>query len=249
MKKILSLVLTLACALSTVSASAETKPVDYSILVFSKTAGFRHGSIGPGREALEKLGREHGFDVVTSERPEDFSPENLARFRVVVFLNTTGTIFSQEQRQAFEEFIRAGDGFVGIHSAADTEYEWEWYGRLVGAYFINHPQIQEARIVVEDRKHPATAHLDREWIRRDEWYNFRANPRERVNILLSLDTSSFEGSRMMEDHPIAWFHEFDGGRAFYTGLGHTNESFREEAFLQHLLGAIQWAAGKTAAKR
>ncbi len=130
-----------------------------------------------------------------------------------------------------------------MHSAADTEYEWAWYGKLVGAYFKSHPRIQDATIEVEDRKHPATAHLDEKWERRDEWYSFRKNPRGEVRVLLALDGKSFEGGEMGADHPIAWYHEFDGGRAFYTALGHTNESYREEAFLRHLLGALRWAAG------
>jgi cytochrome c len=215
----------------------------FGVLVFSRTAGFRHGSIEAGREAISQLGRDHGFRVEATEDPTRFSEETLAKFRAVVFLNTTGNVLSPEQKEAFESFIRAGGGFVGIHAAADTEYEWEWYGKLVGAYFKSHPRTQEAVIQVEDRTHPATSHLADKWKRRDEWYNFRANPREHVHVLLSLDTGSFEGSEMGDDHPIAWWRELDGGRAFYTGLGHTEESFREKAFLQHLLGAIQWAAG------
>lgn len=213
------------------------------MLVFSRTAGFRHASIETGQKALQQLGEEQGFGVESSEDPELFESEKLANYQAVVFLNTTGTILSAEQKEAFQGFIRGGGGFVGIHSAADTEYDWEWYGNLVGAYFKSHPRIQEAVIRVEDRKHPATAHLRKKWKRTDEWYNYRANPREEVHVLMSLDTESFEGSEMGDDHPISWWHEFEGGRAFYTGLGHTKESYEEEPFLKHLLGAICWAAG------
>ncbi len=218
---------------------------EWGILVFSRTAGFRHGSIPTGIEAVKQLGREHGFRVDASEDSADFTPENLKRYRAVVFLNTTGTLFDEKQRKAFKAFIRAGGGYVGIHSAADTEYDWPWYGKLVGAYFKNHPRIQQAEIEVENRRHPSTAHLpDGRWVRSDEWYNFRENPRPNVNILLALDPETFEGSQMQGDHPIAWYHDYDGGRAWYTGGGHTNESFAEPGFLQHLLGGIRWAAGK-----
>jgi type 1 glutamine amidotransferase len=237
--------LLLALCLSTLAPflSADQES-EFNVLVFSKTAGFRHGSIEVGTEAIRKLGEEHGFKVEASEEAEQFSAENLDRFQAVIFLNTTRTVFEESQREAFRDFIRAGGGYVGVHAAADTEYDWEWYGQLVGAYFKNHPRIQEAVIHVEDRRHPSTSHLPEHWKRTDEWYNFRASPRDQVQVVLSLDTGSFEGSAMEEDHPIAWFHHFDGGRAFYTGLGHTNESYAEEAFLQHLLGAIRWAAGQ-----
>lgn len=214
---------------------------EFRVLVFSATAGFRHGSIEAGREAIAELGRQHRFVVEATEEPSIFTKKNLENVQVVVFLNTTGTLFEPEQREAIEEFIRAGGGFVGIHSAADTEYEWGWYGKLVGAYFQSHPRIQEAVIRVEDRDHPATAHLSAEWTRTDEWYNFRSNPRGEVRVLMSLDTGSFEGSEMEEDHPIAWCHTEGRGRAFYTGLGHTTESYSEPLFLEHLLGAICWA--------
>lgn len=217
---------------------------DFRVLVFSKTTGFRHKSIEAGVAAVKKLGEERGFEVEATEDSAAFEPGNLGRFQAVVFLNTTGTVFDESQRDAFQAFVRGGGGYVGIHSAADTEYDWEWYGKLVGAYFKSHPRIQEAVIRVEDRSHPATRHLPPKWTRTDEWYSFRANPRgEEVLILMSLDTTSFEGGQMGDDHPISWFHEFDGGRAFYTGLGHTDESFAEEAFLEHMMGAIRWAAG------
>lgn len=221
----------------------------FDVLVFSKTAGFRHGSIEAGIAAIEKLGKENGFKVEATEEAGAFEAKNLERFEVVVFLNTTGTVFNEAQRDALQHFIRSGGGFVGIHAAADTEYDWPWYGQLVGAYFKSHPRIQKAVIEVEDREHAATRHLPAKWERTDEWYSFRANPRKKVNVLMALDPDSFEGGEMGEDHPIGWYHEFEGGRAFYTGLGHTSESYTEEAFLAHLTGAISWAAGADLVKK
>jgi cytochrome c len=148
-------------------------------------------------------------------------------------------------RAAFERYVRAGHGYVGVHSASDTEYGWSWYGGLVGAYFAGHPAIQPAIVRVEDSSHPSTASLPTTWSRTDEWYNFRASPRGAVQVLLTLDERSYAGGSMGADHPIAWYQAYDGGRAWYTAMGHTRESYLEPAFLAHLLGGIQYAAGLT----
>lgn len=216
---------------------------DFSVLVYSRTAGFRHDSIPDGIRMVQELGEEHGFKVDATEDPEKFTPENLDQYAVVIFLSTTGDVLDDEQEKAFEGFIAKGRGYVGIHAAADTEYEWPWYGELVGGYFKSHPAIQPADVRVEDHNHPSTAHLPDVWHRTDEWYNYRQNPRGKVRVLLDLDESTYENGGMGDDHPIAWYHEFGGGRAFYTGGGHTSESFSEPDFRQHILGAVQWAAG------
>jgi type 1 glutamine amidotransferase len=162
-----------------------------------------------------------------------------------VFLNTTGDVLDDEQQAAFERYVAAGGGFMGVHSASDTEYEWPWYGELVAAYFKSHPRIQKATVRVEDGAHVSTTMLPAEWARVDEWYNFRANPRASVNVLLSLDQSSYEGSEMPREqgHPVAWCHTEAGGRAIYTAGGHTNASYTEPLFREHLFGALSWAAG------
>ncbi|MEE2896477.1 MAG: ThuA domain-containing protein [Planctomycetota bacterium] len=214
------------------------------VMVFSKTAGFRHGSIPTGIKTMRELGKEYGFRVDATEDPTWFRPEMLARFDGVVFLNTTGDVLDDEQQRCFESFIKGGAGYVGIHSAADTEYDWPWYGRLVGAYFKTHPRIQRATINVEDRRFPATAFLPETWSRVDEWYVYRDNPRPNVKVLLSLDESTYEGGGMDGDHPIAWYQEYDGGRAFYTGGGHTNEAFGEPLFRKHLGEAVMWSVGR-----
>jgi type 1 glutamine amidotransferase len=217
------------------------------VLVFSRTAGFRHDSIPEGIKAVQDLGEGHHFLVDATEDPLQFTGENLGRYRAVIFLNTTGDVLNAQQQAAFERFIQAGNGFVGVHAASDTEYDWPWYTRLVGAQFASHPEIQEASITVVDRAHASTKHLAETWRRTDEWYNFRDHPKEKaggtLRIVATLDESSYRGGEMNGDHPVTWCQEYDGGRAWYTALGHTRESYAEDAFLRHLLGGIQWAMG------
>ena len=219
----------------------------FDVLVFSRTAGFRHGSIDAGIAAIQALGADHDFSVDATENPNAFSDANLANYDAVIFLNTTGDVLQPTAQGAFERFIQAGGGYVGIHAAADTEYDWPWYGELMGGYFESHPAIQTADVLVADRAHPSTAHLPARWTRTDEWYNYQTNPRGNVHVLATLDESTYNGGTDGFDHPIAWCHDFDGGRSFYTGFGHTVSTFSEPEFLQHLLGGIEYAAGHTPA--
>lgn len=217
----------------------ETKP---NLLVFYKTEGFYHSSIPAGITAIQKLGEENNFRVDTTNNAANFNPAFLAKYQAVLFLSTTGNILDDPQQTAFEEFIRSGKGFAGVHAAADAEYDWPWYNRLTGAWFNGHPAIQPAIIHVVDQNHPAGKPLPATWQRTDEWYNFKAiNPA--IKVLATLDEQSYSGGTNGPDHPIAWYHEFDGGRAFYTAGGHTPESFTEPLFLKHLLGGIQYAMG------
>jgi type 1 glutamine amidotransferase len=213
------------------------------VLVFSKTTGFRHDSIPQGIAAIEALGAEHGFAVDSTEDAARFSDADLARYKVVVFLNTTGDILNWGEKAAFERYILSGGGFVGIHSASDTEYGWPWYGRLVGTWFASHPQIQPATVHIANPDHPSMKGLPALWGRTDEWYNFRSNPRGAVQVLATLDETTYSGGAMGADHPIAWCQTIDGGRSWYTGMGHTKESYAEPLFRQHLLGGIESAAG------
>jgi cytochrome c len=234
-----------AVAVSMLMASV-SPAAPYKILAFSKTAGFRHASIPDGLQCLRRLGTNNNFNVDATENAAVFTFDNLRQYRAVVFLLTTGDVLDSTQQAAFESYIRVGGGYVGVHSASDTEYSWPWYGQLVGAYFQNHPANQTATVRVADHVHPATAHLPDLWVRFDEWYNFPTNnhPRGRVHVLATLDERTYApGSGAMGfDHPIAWCHEFDGGRSFYTAGGHTSESYSEPHFQQHLLGGIEWAA-------
>ena len=223
------------------SFSAAAAAGSFQILVFSKTAAFRHASIADGIAAIRDLGALNNFGVVTTEDASVFTDAGLAQFKAVVFLCTTGDVLDPNQQAAFERFIRAGGGYVGVHSASDTEYSWPWYGGLVGAYFANHPAIQNASVIVEDTNHVSTAHLPATWVRNDEWYNFQTNPRANVHVLCRLDESTYSGGTM-GDHPIAWYHEYDGGRAWYTGGGHTSASYYDALFRLHLLGGIRYAA-------
>jgi type 1 glutamine amidotransferase len=208
------------------------------LLVFTKTAGFRHESIPAGIQALREL-----FRIDATEDADAFTADNLARYRAVVFLNTSGTVLDGGQKAAFEAYIKGGGGFAGVHAAADTEYDWPFYGDLVGAYFASHPEIQRAVVRVEDPNHPATAGLGESMTRTDEWYNFRTNPRPNVHVLLTLDESSYSGGTMGADHPHAWVRTYGRGRSFYTAGGHTVESYAEPAFRAHLAGGIRYAAG------
>ncbi len=219
------------------------KDRNVNLLVFSKTAGFRHASIEDGVAALKKLAKENKIALEATEDASVFNEKNLKRFDAVIFLSTTGDVLDFHQEAAFERYIQAGGGYVGIHSASDTEYTWPWYGKMVGGYFKNHPKQQEAEINITDANHPSTSMLPGVWKRFDEWYNYKSlNPE--VNVLMTLDESTYQGGENGDPHPIAWYHDYDGGRAFYTGLGHTSESFKEPLFLEHILGGIQYAIGE-----
>jgi len=231
--------LSLALALATQQVSIP----ELGVLVFSKTAGFRHASIEDGKTMFKKLAAENAWMLDVTEDAEAFT-QALPKARVVVFLNTTGDVLNDEQQQAFEAWYSKGNGFVGIHAAADTEYDWPWYGSLVGAWFKSHPAMQQATINVEDNRHQITRGLSATWQRTDEWYDYRTNPRGAVYVLASLDTMTYTGHTMGKDHPIVWCHSFDGGRAFYSGLGHTAESYTEPAFVQMIRNAVHWAAKK-----
>jgi type 1 glutamine amidotransferase len=231
----------------------------FKALIFSKTAAFRHTECIPqGTTRIAQMSVKHGFSVDATEDASAFNDANLAKYDVVIFLCTTGDVLNDTQQGAFERYIRAGGGYAGIHSASDTEYDWAWYGGLVGAYFRDHPgvagvnaQFQTATLDVEDRHTAATNALPKRWTREEEWYNFRTNPRPNVHVLLSVDESTYDprgysvpgGSPPMGDHPISWCHAYDGGRAFYTALGHKGVYWDEPLLLSHVLGGIEMAAG------
>ncbi|HZF64860.1 MAG TPA: ThuA domain-containing protein, partial [Chitinophagaceae bacterium] len=229
-----------ACKSVQPSTAANSKPA--RVLVFTKTKGFYHESIPTGAAAIQKLGAENNFLVDTSSNSGYFVEDSLRNYAAVVFLNTTLNVLNSDQQVAFERYIQAGGGFVGVHAAADTEYDWPWYNRLVGAYFASHPHQQTAAIDVIDTTHVATSFLPKRWERFDEWYNFKSI-QGGIKVLMTLDETTYTGGSNGDNHPIAWYHEFDGGRAFYTGLGHTNESYSEPLFLRHLLGGIKYAMG------
>ena len=212
------------------------------VVVFTRTTGFRHSSIPDGIAALRELGARAGHSVQATEDPRVFDDAALARVKAVVFLNTSGTVVDDSQRSALERWVRAGGGFLGVHAAADTEYDWAFYRELIGARFASHPAIQQATVRIVDHDHPATGALPDPWTRTDEWYDFDAHPTG-VRVLAELDESSYAGGRMGTHHPIIWSHAVGAGRSIYIAPGHTEASYAEPAFRSVLLGALRYAAG------
>lgn len=212
-----------------------------NVLVFSLTKGYRHASIPDGIKAIKKMGEEKGFLVDASEDVNVFTSVNLKKYKVLVFLSPTGTnVFNDSQKQAIKEYINNGGRFVGIHAATDFCYEWEWYGKMVGAYFESHPRVQEVKLNIVMPKNKMVKGLPQPWMHTDEWYNFKTfNPA--VNVLIKADETSYEGGKMNNDHPVSWYHEFDGGKVFYTALGHTKECYSDPLFLKHLWAGMKWA--------
>ena len=244
MKKIFNALL-LGFALIIVSCGGNKREGEPKVLVFSKTMAFKHASIPAGVAAIQKLGSENGFAVDTTKNAELFTDENLKQYSAVIFLSTTGNVLDQYQEAAFERYIQAGGGYVGVHAAADTEYDWGWYNDLAGAQFLSHPRgMPNADFIIKDKNFVATQFFtDSVWNRTDELYNYK-NINPDVNVLMTLDESSYEGGQNGDFHPIAWYHDYDGGRAFYTGGGHADASYSEDLFLKHLLGGIQYAIGE-----
>lgn len=212
-------------------------------LIFTKTATFRHDSIPTAIAALQRIAAEHGMQTDATEDAAVFTPKNLAQYRVVIFASTTGDVLDAAQQKAMEDFVDAGGGFMGVHSAADTEYEWPWYGKLVGAYFLGHPPGLQTTRVRFDRD--GIAEQGREWKTTDEIYNYRDNPRERVQVIATVEESDYTGGTMGSDHPIAWCHASAKGRAWYTGLGHDAKLYADPVFLRHLTRGLQYASAKS----
>jgi len=223
------------------------------VLVFYKTAGYPHASIKVAVPAIMKLGAENNFDVDTTKDASKFNDENLKQYAAIVFVSTTGQFFKDStQQDALKKYIHNGGGYVGIHAATDAEYNWGWYGQLSGGYFLGHPRknVQEAVINVVDTKSPMTKGLPAQWKRSDEYYSYKpgSNPKD-LHVLLTLDESTEDygtqtNLKMGDFHPLAWYHDFDGGRSFYTALGHTDETYSDPLFLNHLLAGMKYAMGK-----
>jgi type 1 glutamine amidotransferase len=241
-RRIALLVVCLFVAAQAAGSAQVTEPP--RVLVFTKTSGHRHDSIPAAIQAVRDLGSRNGFSVTATEDATTFTQAGLAPYAAVIFLLTTGEVLDTQQQAAFESYIRGGHGYVGVHSATDTERDWPWYGRFVGAWSSGHPEIQQATIDVVTPRDGSTTMLPARWTRTDEWYGFLTNPRANgVRVLLTLDESTYlpREFSMGADHPIAWSHEFEGGRAWYTQSGHTIESYSEPLFLEHLLGGIKYA--------
>ncbi|MDX1640301.1 MAG: ThuA domain-containing protein, partial [Balneolaceae bacterium] len=215
-------------------------------MVFSKTEGFRHiQAIEAGKQAFLKLGRQEGIEVDTTEDASRFNDEDLKQYRAVVFLNVSGDVFNRKQEIAFQRYVEAGGGFLAIHGPTDAERDWPWYGKLIGAYFKSHPSnpnVQEGTYVVVDSTHAATRSFPQRWTWMDEFYDFQEiNPD--INVLITIDERSYQGGTMGDDHPMVWYHEFDGGHSFYTAMGHTPETYSEPEFLELIKGGLHYVMG------
>jgi type 1 glutamine amidotransferase len=230
----------IAAGLALIAACGGGDPSPIRVEMFTRTEGFRHDSIPPAKMMIDELAAERGWVVsATEEQP------STANADVVLFLLTSGDVLDPAAEAELEAFVRGGGGWVGVHSAADTEYDWAFYAEMLGgAHFLNHPVIQPAVLHVEAADHPAARHLPEPWSRTDEWYDFRMNPRGAADVILTIDETTYTGGMMGADHPIAWSRSVDAGRAFYTALGHTIESYSEPDFRLHVAGGIEWAAGR-----
>ena len=245
LSSVLRVLIAFVLVLTTASISFARQAQQPRVLVFSKTAGYRHSSIETGIATVKKIGAEQGFAVDATEDASAFSDANLKNYRAVVFMSTTGDVLDDVQQAALERYIQAGGGWVGVHSATDTEYEWPWYGKLAGAWFTSHPlnpNVRKATFRVLDKSHVSTAGFPSTWDHEDEFYNFKSiNPD--IHVLIDIDEKSYQGGTNGDHHPMSWYHEYDGGRAWYTNLGHTEATYAEPLFLKHLGGGLKWAMG------
>lgn len=241
------------CSLCILGAA---KP-EINLLVFTKTVGFYHASKPNAIKALYEIAHDKKWQVTFTEDSTLFSEKELSKYDAVVFLLTTGNnLLSEVEKVALQNYVENGGGFVGIHTATDTEYKWPWYEKLVGAHFLGHPPVHDGKLIVENRNHPATACFDADTVKwKDEFYSFDRNPRKNnnVKVLLSIDEKSYNIDEniwfknvniVMGDHPLVWYQNIGRGRSFQTALGHTIEQYDNEIFRKHLTGALRWAAGK-----
>jgi type 1 glutamine amidotransferase len=232
--------------------SAQEKK-QFNALLITKTAGWHHESINEGVAAIKALGEKNFFNVTWNQDGVPITEKYLQNFQVIIFLNTTGDIFKEEEQKAIEKFIQSGKGFVGIHSASDTEYDWPWYTKMVGRMFHIHPLIQTAKLKLTPNKFQGLEGFTDGQLWTDEWYEFGPEKISGLNYILAVDEASYspkvewadrnlKGVGMGDFHPIAWYHDYDGGRSFYTALGHLPTDYSNTAFLNHIYAGIYWAA-------
>jgi type 1 glutamine amidotransferase len=240
------LIILLLASLSAAAAEPQNAK-DRRVLVFSKTLGFRHSSITNGIIALRELGMKHGFAVEATEDASAFNASNLARFQAVAFLSVTGDVLDSNQQAALKNYLEAGGGLVAIHGAIfgpqACEDQWAWYGQMFCCSFTNHSAVVPATVIVQDMANPSASGLPTHWQRTDEWYNYTHNPRSCSHVIAVVDEATYRGGLVGKDHPITWCRRVGQGRMWYTAMGHTESSFSEPLFVQHLLGGIRLAAG------
>jgi len=238
MKKILLVVL--LCLYGRMTLAQQEKKV----LIYAKTGGYAHASIPDGIKAVQKIGKENNFQTDTTSLSENFNEKNLSNYAAVIFISTSpGRFLEAAQKEAFAKYIRSGGGFVGIHGASAGIGPWPWYAKLVGGTFVNHPEPKEGILLNEDRAHKLTRHFPAQMLWKDEWYNFSDMEKD-LHVLLSVDEASYVGGEYgSRHHPISWYHDYDGGRSFYTALGHFSYHFTDVFFVQHITEGIKYAMG------
>lgn len=243
-------ILLLAVTISSISCAQKKGPEfekPLNVLVFSKTSGFRHASISSGLKMLYDQSKKQNWVITATEDASILRDNLFDKMDLVVFLNPTGDAICDAGQKAFEKFMKKGKGFVGIHAAADCEYEWPYYGSLVGGYFLTHPPAQEATVIFENFDHPAMKPFKgmKTYTTVDEWYSFKENPRETNKVLARLDESTIGDTKddkwKMDDHPLIWWNDKDNVRSFYTVFGHTHEAFQDQLIIDHITNAINWA--------
>lgn len=241
----------MACLVIVLFGVNEANAEQFSVLLFTKTDGWHHKSINAAVTSIQELAKKHDFALEWHEQASEINDEKLMRHDVLMFLLTTGNILGEEQQAAVERFIQSGKGFVGVHSASDTEYEWDWYTKMVGRTFHIHPPTQTAELYMLDRNFPGLARMPDRLLWTDEWYEFGAEKIDGLNYLLAVDENTYDvgadwgrakGNGMGDFHPLAWYHNYDGGRAFYTALGHLGATYKDPLFMEHIYGGIYWAA-------
>jgi len=247
MKKILLGISFLIFSFSSLRAFSE----QFNVLLFTKTDGWHHKSINAAVTAMQALAEKNFFTVDWQEDPKLINDDNLKHYDVIMFLLTTGDILNDDEQAAMERFIRSGKGFVGVHSASDTEYDWDWYSKMVGRNFHIHPLVQTARVKVLDRNFPGLEYFPDQFLWTDEWYEFGPEHAKDLHYILSVDESTYDpnadwgrvaGHGMGKFHPLSWYHYYDGGRAFYTALGHIGANYSDPNFMHHIYGGLYWAA-------
>ncbi len=229
--------------LSAVCSCQKQQQTERKVLVFSKTLGYRHASIEDGKAMFLRLGNQNSFKVDTTENADYIVEDSLKNYDAIVFLSNTGEILNYAQQSALKRYVESGGGIMGIHGASGAEYSWPWYGKLMGARFESHPEeLQTGEIIIIDKNDPITEGLPNLWSFKEEWYNFDSISPD-IKVLATVNESSYQGGKHGDNHPISWKQEFDGGRSFYTALGHRPEAYRDSLFVRHIMGGLNYAIG------
>ncbi len=224
----------------------------FSVLLYTQHDQWHSNTIPVAIQAFEEMAKEHQFKFNWTQLPNELI-EKLPEHDVLIFMNANADSLKEKHMSALKAFMKRGGGFVGIHATADSKKENSWFDGLVGAKFLNHPKLQAAIVEVENSDFPATWHLPKKWLRSDEWYNFKNINLDNLNVVLTVDEATYDYTAgydsiplksMGQIHPISWYQYYEGGKSFYTALGHKPESYKDKNFLNHIFGAIYWALNK-----